>query len=906
MKYAAPCGLLLSALAYSYDANAQQQQDSITQASDFCVSESAINRMTEAQRKACVDEQENNKRIERILVEGRFIGLQVPEVEGRFSLDRDFIEYTPRTGGDFTELLGLLPGVVLGDEQFDASEQGEIQAQRVAIMGAEPWQTGFFLDGMNFNSRQDPSSYRANTTQINDVDGSTQTFNINQQIIDNITVYTNNVPAQYGSFSGGVVEVETRESYAKSEFGFNYRTSRSEWNNYKTFLAEDITETEADAPVAPAFEKQVLNLSFSNALSDHHDLLVAANYTTSEISELSLNQPVLTERENANVLIKVTQRDLWVDKLTLTANYSPYTSNDIIRNTLDSDFEIEGGGVSSSIKLEHGFDTFSLKSQLSVAESYNSRYAPPHFYPWAKARGREWGIGDPTREAAVSNQGGYGDLEKTQRTYFFDNLLTFNDFEWLGLEHAIKVGVQYNNETLKRERFYDTYRYNSPITGVSNLNCNGAIFDCVELTTSITLQELETQLGEPLDFTNPQHVLAYSNIVTIAPQYFAIRSVYPQELIDVNVQNVSFHATDSLDFGDLTVNAAIRVDYDDFLQNVNIAPRLSGGYRVFGDGDKLITFGVNRYYDTNLLSYAVREAQLPYTLERRRIDLNGQLQGWLPLSGSSDFRYRFDNLKTPFNDEFVLGWKQATDWGNYALEYVKRWRKDQIGVTGAPVYNEVDGYFYRTQANNGRGQNDRISFSWAWQYDTSSFWFNTTYQISEDVSFEQEDVNVAPIDELIFLRTGSAESGFEYEETTLNNLTLAETEFSQPLAFNFGWTAGWTESLTTSVTGSYRQAFDDYVLTDDVESSGQLLRICSVCDAEEVLNIPVYELVNIPSRFLVNASATWVPEVYGQHALRFRVDIQNLFDSRTYAVAPGVSGIETGRSVWFEVGYQWQ
>ena len=126
--------------------------------------------MSDAQRLACVEQKEKEKRIERILVEGRFIGLQVPEVEGRFTLDRDFIEYSPRSGGDFTELLGLLPGVVLGAEQFDASEQGEIQAQRVSIMGAEAWQTGFFLDGMNFNSRQDPSSFRSNATLINDAD----------------------------------------------------------------------------------------------------------------------------------------------------------------------------------------------------------------------------------------------------------------------------------------------------------------------------------------------------------------------------------------------------------------------------------------------------------------------------------------------------------------------------------------------------------------------------------------------------------------------------------------------------------------------------------------------------------------------------------------------------------------
>lgn len=932
-KQAANVGLLLSFLAVSTTANAQEQQTetpreaaqntgtTATQAPDttqqpltdnelakLCLGDKNPTDVSRDALRACIEDRKNGKEktVETIEVKGSYIGLQVPEVEGRFVFDRNFIETAPRTGGDFTELLGLLPGVTLGDEIFNAEDQAEINAKRVFIGGNEAWQTGFFMDGMNFNSRQDPESYQNGKNPVNDVEGTTQTFNINQQVIDSIEVYLNNIPAEYGSFSGGVVEINTREPESdKPQFGFSYRTSQSDWNEYKVILNED---NDSDAnPIIPQFEKQSINTHFSSKISDHHSVLLSANYIESEITAISLNQGVLTKRQNANLLAKVTQKDLWVDEMSLTFNYSPYKSNDVVTNSLNGEFDIEGGGYSSNFRLSHGFESFTYKARVSYSESFNSRNAPPHFYPWAKVRGKSWGVGDDAEETVLSLEGGYGDLEKTQKTIFIHNAIELDSFDWLGGAHNLKIGLQYQNETLQRDRFYDSYVYNSPITGISNLSCSGYGFDCEELQTSITIEELEAQLGEPLDFTNPEHVLAYSNIVTMSPQYFALRTVYQKENIDVTLQTSSLYVTDSIDFGDVTVNAGLRADYDDFLENLNIAPRLSIGYRWFGDADRLLSIGLNRYYDSNLLSYKVREQQLPYLLQRREINGNGFVQGWHTLSTDSNYRFLFDNLDTPYNDEAVIGWKQATEIGNFAIEYTKRWRKDQLVRVGEPFYDETDGYYYRRQSNEGFGENELVSFSWAWQYHDHSFWFNTSYRISEFYSENQtQSTDNATLDELVFLQTTNPDGSSVFTESTRGNMQRIEAQFDQPIRFNLGWTSKWTEALTTSVTGSFVEANQRFVRTTGVRASEQLNRFCPQCTDGESLLVDVYEQVEIPERFLVNLSFAWTPEVLDDHGLSLRLDVHNLFDQRTYLVAPQAAGVETGRSVWLELGYQWQ
>ena len=122
----------------------------------------------------------------------------------------------------------------------------------------------------------------------------------------------------------------------------------------------------------------------------------------------------------------------------------------------------------------------------------------------------------------------------------------------------------------------------------------------------------------------------------------------------------------------------VRYDYDDFFKNHNIAPRLSMGYDVFNDGNTLLTAGLNRYYDAGLLGYKIKEQQKFAYREYRPIQ-SGYLQAWLPSSYTGNFRYIFDDVKSPYDDEIALGLRHATEsFGNFAVKYVHRDKKDQL------------------------------------------------------------------------------------------------------------------------------------------------------------------------------------------------------------------------------------
>ena len=235
----------------------------------ICLSRIEESKQTTKAMRDCLKKE---KELEHIEVYGRFIGLETPEVIGRYYLDKKFIENAPKGNGDINELIALLPGVQISESAYSINSLQEIKAQEISISGANPWQTGFYIDGLNYNSRQDPAS---SSSSANDIEGGVQTMNINHNIVSSISVYDNNIPAEYGSFSGGVVEVETLSPFEddKTSFSIGYRSTQSDWGSYHTITAEDDEEspsTDSDTveEEPPVFKKNSYNIALEHKFND--------------------------------------------------------------------------------------------------------------------------------------------------------------------------------------------------------------------------------------------------------------------------------------------------------------------------------------------------------------------------------------------------------------------------------------------------------------------------------------------------------------------------------------------------------------------------------------------------------------------------------------------------------------
>jgi hypothetical protein len=861
----------------------------------------------------CLNNYNPEKYIERIDVYGRYIGLQVPEITGRYILDKNFIDSMPRNTGDINDLILLLPGVQGSENALKASNTGEIRAKLLSISGGQPWQTGFYLDGLNFNSRQDPGSAEDNISSINEVSGAPQTFNVNSDIVESVEVFNNNIPAKFGFFSGGVVDIEGLDafnSFAPS-LSLSYRTTDSNWGSFHLlngFDSEDNDDSEFDTIVpledqVPIYKTNSYSFLASNKINDNHGLLLSGNFLKSEISDISLQQLVESERENINFLVKYSMRNTWIEKLDWSILYAPYQDHNFLSNVKDSSFTIDGGGIGSILRVSNGFTWGQWETELSVNYSDNSRKAPSHYYLWQQAKGLEWGVNDPNNlgsDVSYSKSGGFGNLDKTQLTTKFKHQVDFDSIDLFGTTHYLQTGISWIRDRLTRIRDQDSYYYNSSVLYSTSdadnpLNCSGYQLDCIGITYGMPLEQLTEQLGGNIDFTNPEHVQAYSDNVLTTPQYFQARIVYGAEDIDVNIDQYSTFIEDQFDWGRAEFRLGLRYDYDDFFKRHNVAPRLSTGIDVFNTGNSLFVLGLNRYYDAGLLTYKVKELARPYYVQYRPIQ-NGYLQGWVLSSDDSDYRYRYENVKTPYNDEAVIGWKQSTEYfGTFALNYVYRWQKEQLARAGESIL-DTDGYRYAYQNNSGKGTSERISLSWSAKYGRNSLWANMSHtQNQRNNNDYDSSIDDVPLDELVF---------YDNELITKDKLTRINSNFSRPITANMGWTIDWEKRFTASLTANYVAGYTSAVSTGASETTDTLTTACDQC-ASYNLTVPFYKKVNFKARTLINVAMTSYISTDNLGDMQVRLDINNLFNSRTHTVIPGDSGIEVGRKIWLGIKYNY-
>ncbi|NHH88513.1 TonB-dependent receptor plug domain-containing protein [Pseudoalteromonas sp. MB47] len=843
------------------------------------------------------------KEIERITVKGQYIGIEVPEVIGRAYLDRNFIEATPKGNGDINELIALLPGVQLSEDYYSIDNLAEISAPEISISGAKPWQTGFMIDGMNYNNRLDPASASRIGASENEVSGGVQSMNINSQIVESITVYDHNIPADFGDFSGGVVDAETISPFSTdTRVSFGIRGNRSDWGEYHIIDNDEPDDTAEgkDDLEPPIYEKTNIDFSIQKKLNEQHALLMSVSYLKSDISDISLSAQKVESRENINALLKYSYRDGWVDSLDLSVMYAPYTSDSYLKDVLNSDYQVEGGsfGFTANLAEETRFGHFS--SKFNMSQSDNNRTGPAHFYTWLQAKGKEWGqLADQNVDSIpVSEYGGYGNLDNTQTTFNWRNTLTLERKKWGNTEHAIRVGAELNHQNYERTRQQNYYKYDSPIQYSSTnaqLNCSGYTLDCVEQSFYVDLDTLAEQLGGSIDFNNPEHLLAYSNNVATTAQYFNSRLVTPSEYIDVSLNKAALYATDVITWKQFDFHFGVRYDYDDFFKNHNIAPRFSMGYDVFNDGNTLLTAGLNRYYDAGLLGYKIKEQQKFAYREYRPIQ-SGYLQAWLPSSYTGNFRYIYDDVKSPYDDEIALGLRHATEsFGNFAVKYVHRDKKDQLS-RNEETNLKNDGYQYITIYNNGTGESERYSLSWDAKFGDHSIWANASYSQNSESNIDYTATpDNTPIESLVY---------YEGELMSLSELDTLKANFGRPVTANFGWNTDWTDTFSTGLTATYSGSYTTAIKS----SSDQRIGIgseCTTCEAVEIF-VPKYEAHTFDARIMFALSSRWEYQVSQSQSLEVRLDISNLFNARSHAITEGNSGIEPGRMFWLGVSYNYE
>lgn len=845
--------------------------------------------------KACLDQ-----RFEVIKVYGsRPLPISIG-LTGKYALDREFLDNNAKGNGNITDMLTILPGIQASENALDVELQSEIRSQLISISGAQPWQTGFFFDGISNNSLIDPGASQRSVEAVNDVQGHPQSTFINQSLVGEVEVYDSNIPARFGQFSGGVVNVKPREYLQAPSLRINYRTTRSSFNRYNLIDERQLNEEDAAAteqtelPSEPMFDKQTLSLNGRFDLFDKHRFVWGLSTTRSKVDELSLLQLQTNERKSTNLSLRYSVKDAFLDELNISVNHSPYEGTHLLTDVLNSELKNKGGGTSVGINTTHNLKHFQWNSRFNLAVSENSRQAPNIYLPWYRAPGKAWGI--DSGDVPFSIEGGYGDIEKLQNRYSFENDLSFDDIEVFGGDFRTEAGLSLEFIELERNRTQTALVYNSPFRD-ANLDCNGQMIDCVEQTFRTPLDELFSD--GIIDFSDPEQSRLYSENILTRGQFFQYRRVYPLEDILVERESAAGYVSSRLEYERARITIGLRAEYDSVFENLNIAPRIKLGLDPFGDNQYLLSAGVNRYYSTGPMTYLIREQQRPYTTQYRTIS-SGSVGDWLTSTQAERFRYDYSGLNTPYNDEFSLGYQQALFGGILSLNAVLREQKDQVTRSDTRI---EDGITIISQDNLGSGEYERFTLSYNRAFNSSVVWFHVSRSENQSSSSSYDDrVDNVPEDELVVLQSPRPSGGVTNRLISQNDLTLRNLDFSRPISANLNLQTNWTETFKTTVNFSYVGSFESAINTNSVIEVDRDVSICQNCNITN-FSYPLFVDVTRPAVTLINLNADYRFE-YQQHEFELSLEVSNLMNDRTYTVGPNQTGLEVGRSFWLGISYE--
>lgn len=758
--------------------------------------------------------------------------------------------------GDVNQLLKALPTVQFDRAEGRASREDlqDIRPADISISGGRIYDNLITIDGIDANSRLDIT--QDNPQHFAEPAGnSAQNLWLDSNLVGEIVVRDSNVSAEYGRFTGGALDIRTRDPRRRFGGSASLSYTADELVDFRISDASRAALNGAALPDRPNFRKWRFGASVDVPVSDDVALLIAANRSRADVTYFRAaaygGTPFGQSSVSDNLMLRGVADLSPTMKLTAQFTYSPYESESSADNGIDNLVTSKGGGLAGQLQLEDsGITRWTLKARFSHNDS--GRTASPNNYS----------IPSTTTNGAVCSGtnctiGGFGDVDQWQ-----DNFgLNFTVARDIG-PGELRGGLDYQRIEAMRSRPDTNYAYSRATTG-TNIVCAS---------------------GESLLCATGQYALGQYS------EYRAYRA-------EVGLDSIAGWAEYSVKAGPVDLRGGVRYDYESYLGNHNFAPRLSATVDL-GRGWSL-TGGANRYYGRSMLAYALRE-QYPdnFIYRRSGVSSGGRLtfsdRGWTLYSTTHSTSYADADLKTPYSDELTGAVTGRVLGGTVRLKGVFRWAKDEFSrsmatrVTGTLETGAATTYTLYTPNNDGRSRYRGGSLEWTRAFGkhgiaanvnySKSYTNNTDYFLTSD-NVEDADVLFVYKGELV-----SALSIFEQNQ---------RLEFASPFIANLTWTGRWLDDrLTTNVNARFRNGFDR------IEDSG----------VNQIVNGVSYDVVALRNYrasldMNLNAQLDVIRSKLGTLTLDARIsNLLNRVPMQDYALA--ANPYQTGRSAWFGLSYK--
>lgn len=772
--------------------------------------------------------------------------------------------------GDAIQLLKLIPGAQFALDEAEATRDSlrDLRPAEVSISGARATENMFVLDGVGVNTLFEingPGSTGTSPAHFNDVAGvSAQSIWIDTNLIGGITVRDSNISAEYGRFTGGVVEIVTREPAREASLQGSIGYTGTDMTSYK--LAPVSAEDYPDgAPETPNYVRRRWGLSGDLPVGESFRLLAGVNHSeASTIYNRSTNYGGGTYGSKSvsdNYLLKLAADLPGEMKLSAQVTHAPYRSEYEGGNARNNMIMTHGGGTTASLDMTGAWGPGEWKLSLSQAFSDNDREAPDNNF----SRPRLAGGSVDWCSASSCTEGGFGDIHQRQ----YDTTLNGTWSQpFLGTD--LRLGFTYTRVRAQKERLQENRAYRTGSTTVGGV----AVGQISPLTQCASATDVSCVTGE--------YALA---------EYVAYR---PYD-VDIDIDAVSLWGESVAEIAGFTLRAGLRYDHESYLGNHNLSPRLSVSHKL--PWGVTATAGLNRYYGRSFLGYAVREAMPPTVIYSRRYTLSGGRRlwsdNWFLSSYTQPTAYSTADLSTPYNDEATLALTGPLLGGEWRVKGVYREGRDLISsdVAETLVYDSLGTprtYRSYSVTNGGESRYTGGTLEWLRTFGNHSLTASTSFSKTKSSAVDYYDIS--DDETLEFTRV-------VYNGRIVSLLDLAKEnqriDFAAPFTANLDWQSRWfDERLTMTVSGRYRGGFKR------IEDTGVNERI-------DAVSYDVYDVVSYDPSVDVDLNASLDLVRRDGHSATLDLRVSNLFDTvPNRNVGYSSQPWQLGRVVW--VGFNFR
>ncbi|MFW5404534.1 secretin and TonB N-terminal domain-containing protein [Pectobacterium carotovorum] len=783
---------------------------------------------------------------------------------GSQQLVAEEIAKKPTANGNITELLRTNPNVQFSETSRNSETPGELAPDVVSFHGEKFYNNNFMIDGMSNNDRLNPGvnvgevGSTANGNAANDFpSGHPESFWIDSSLIESLSVYDSNVSAKYGQFTGGVIDAKLKKpSFTEPSGSVSYRTTRSSWTKYHLEKKDEASFSAATTiKRQPKFTKNFYNLNVSQPLSDNAALMFIYNRKESSIPYWHnyLQKWENQSRESESYML----RGVWDanenNQFSFSFQNSPHTATYVRANYKDSKYINEGGGTSINLGWDNQNAFGKVSTKLIAKQNENTiSNDKKDAYVWGITPSIGWQTG-----ASSANEGGYGTIKTEQKGINLKHDWQIDPISIWGVQHQLDFGLDTDFSQASYRRKETSYNYGVVVKN-SGIVCKSGDSACIN--------------GE---------------------QYLSQRAVYEASDVSVAASTYAAYLQDSLTFSRFTAVTGIRVDYDDYMKNVNLSPRFSTSYDVWGDRSTEIFGGVNRYYAGNVLAYKLREARKqPYNECRsNKLTSTGGCTkssasttpgDWVFGRTINQANYQYTSLNTPYSDELNLGVQQRVHDTVWTLKWVHREAKDQFSAE----QNKTTKVYELT--NNGKSESDTFSLMVKpvspIEWNSAIFSWSAGANIHKSTSSNKDYDTEADLDGYI-LYNGKMIRAIDKPADNFNRPWTAFLELNTEIP---NWRLDWTQRL--SYVGGYKAMTRTETINcpDDDRCSGY------------VGATDVYEEEQYGNNMLLDWRVAYTQPL-GKQNLKVGVDVLNVLNKAN----KNESNYGLGRQFWLDVTYSW-